>query len=290
MDTLQKFSIPLSIIVAGGLIAFALYNSGGSSGGNLTTRTAPIELRAVSADEHIRGSADARVAMVEFSDTECPFCKQFDTTMHEVIGAYDPSEVAWIYRHFPLEQLHPKAPKEAEALECAWEQSGPSCPLGSGNDIFWQFSDKVYSRTNSNNSLDIGVYNAPKPTPSGTDGKPYYIEKTPRSSTDAGQLSDFAVELGLNKQAFEACMKNGIYTAKVTTDAEEASNSGGNGTPYVVFISKNKISKDTENLLDSLIPSVGPDTFVISDDGFRISMSGALPFDVVQKILDTLLK
>ena len=69
MDTLQKFSIPLSIIVAGALIAFALYNnSGGSSGGNPTTRTAPIELRAVSADEHVRGNADAQVAMVEFSD------------------------------------------------------------------------------------------------------------------------------------------------------------------------------------------------------------------------------
>src|SRR3989344_4034845 len=240
MDTIQKFSVPLSIIVAGALIAFALYSkSPSSSGGNLTTRTAPIELRAVDANEHVRGNPGAQVAMVEFSDTECPFCKQFDGTMRQVIEAYGPEKLAWVYRHFPLVQLHPKAPKEAEALECAYEQGG--------NDMFWKFSDKVYGMTNSNNSLDIGVYNAPKPTPEGPDGTPYYTEKTPRSASDAGQLSDFAAELGLNKGAFEECLKNGTYTSKAETDTEEASSSGGNGTPYVVFISKNKISKDMKN-------------------------------------------
>jgi len=280
---MQNYSVPFAIIIAGALIAGAVYfsNGGGSSGGNVTTRSAPIELRAVSADERVRGNADAKVAMVEFSDPECPFCKSFDETMHQVIETYSPDDVAWVYRHFPLEVLHPKAPKEAEALECAWEQGG--------NDMFWKYSDKLYSTTNSNNSLDIGVYNTPKPTPTGPDGKPYYVEKTPRSSSDAGQLSDFAVELGLNKATFETCLKDGKFTERVATDTDEAASSGGSGTPYIVFVSKEEIGKDTKDLLNSLISSVGPDTFVLSNDGFRVSMSGALPFDMVQQVIDSLL-
>lgn len=284
-QTMQNFSIPLAIVVAGALIAGAVYFSNASSSGgasNSATRTADIEIRPVRADEHVRGSANAKVAVVEFSDTECPFCKRFDETMHQVISYYDPSDVAWVYRHFPLEQLHPKAPKQAEAMECAAEQGG--------NDMFWAFSDMIYSRTNSNNSLDIGVYNTPKPTPKDASGKPYYTEKTPRSAQDAGQLSDFAVELGLNKTRFEECLASGRFVDKVNEDAAEAASSGGTGTPYIVFVSQKKISKATKALLDSMIPTVGPDTFVLSKDGYRISMSGALPYEMVQQVIDSLLK
>src|SRR3989344_2932032 len=121
MHTMQNFSIPLAIVIAGALIAGALYfsNTNLSGGSNtLATRTAPVEIRAVRADEHVRGNSNAQVAIVEFSDTECPFCKSFDTTMQQVIETYDQNDVAWVYRHFPLTQLHPKAPKESEALEC----------------------------------------------------------------------------------------------------------------------------------------------------------------------------
>ncbi|RJR14123.1 hypothetical protein C4585_00815 [Candidatus Parcubacteria bacterium] len=283
---MQNFSIPIAIVVAGALIAGALYfsNSGGG-GGNTSgsgTQTAPIEIRAVRSDEHVRGNSDAKVAVVEFSDTECPFCKRFDETMQQVTQNYSGDQVAWVYRHFPLEQLHPKAPKEAEAMECAAEQGG--------NDVFWKYYDMIYSRTDANNSLDIGVYNTPKPTPKDASGNPYYTEKAPRSSTDAGKLSDFAVELGLNKTQFEECLSSGRYTEKVEEDAAEASSSGGTGTPYIVFVSKDKISKQTKEVLDSMIPSVGPDTFVLSEDGYRISMSGALPYEMVQQVIDSLLQ
>ena len=284
MGPSSKLSVPLAIIIAGALIALAIFLALGkssSSNGTVATRTAPIELRAISANEHVRGNPDAQVAMVEFSDTECPYCKRFDETMRQVIETYDPNDVAWVYRHLPLAQLHPKAPKEAEALECAAEQGG--------NDGFWKFSDKVYASTNSNNSLDIGVYNTPKPVPTGPDGKPYYTEKTPRSASDAGKLSDFAVELGLNKAAFEECLASDTYASYVETDSDDGANAGGNGTPYVVFVSKNKISKDTKGVLESLIPLVGAETFAISNDGYRISMSGALPYDMVKQVLDSLL-
>src|SRR3989344_3220504 len=56
--------------------------------------------------DHIRGSADAKVVFIEYSDFDCPFCKSFHPTAKQIFDKYG-GEVSWIYRHFPLEQLHP---------------------------------------------------------------------------------------------------------------------------------------------------------------------------------------
>ena len=105
----------------------------------------PTQMRPVSADEHILGNADARIVIVEYSDLECPFCKVFHNTMHEVVKTRA-GEVAWVYRHYPIPQLHPKAFHEAEATECAWEQGG--------NEAFWKYTDKIFEITPSNNGLE----------------------------------------------------------------------------------------------------------------------------------------
>ena len=67
--------------------------------------------------------------------------------MQQLMSEYGKSgKVAWVYRQYPIVQLHSKAPKEAEALECAAE-------LG-GNEKFWDYTDRLYTLTNSNDSLD----------------------------------------------------------------------------------------------------------------------------------------
>src|SRR3989344_7899897 len=58
--------------------------------------------------DHLRGNADAKVFLVEYSDLECPFCAQFHETAKQLIDEYD-GRVAWIYRHFPLDSIHPNA-------------------------------------------------------------------------------------------------------------------------------------------------------------------------------------
>lgn len=105
------------------------------------------KMPAVTAADHIKGSINAPVKIVEYSDLECPFCKMFHATLQEIIS--DPEykdKVAWVYRHFPLTQLHSKAPKEAEATECAAEVGG--------NEGFWKFVDKINEITPANNKLD----------------------------------------------------------------------------------------------------------------------------------------
>lgn len=83
-------------------------------------------------DDHYRGNPDAEIVLVEYSDYECPFCTRFQTTMQQVIADYG-DQVAWVYRHYPLPQLHPNAIMLANASECATE-------LG-GSDAFWELSD-----------------------------------------------------------------------------------------------------------------------------------------------------
>ncbi len=161
--------------------------------------TAPtiIELAAVTSKDWVRGKRTAKVAVVEFSDLECPFCKRFHPTMKQLITAY-PDDVQWVYRHFPLDSLHSKARKEAEATECAGE-------LG-GNDGFWEYTDRLFEVTPSNNGLD------------------------------PAQLPQIARDIGLDRAKFQTCLDSGKYAKKVQDHLDQAVAAGGQGTPYSVVV------------------------------------------------------
>ena len=148
MDSESKSNlIPGSIIVAGLLIAGAVvYTWGprppaGGGPGDTQAREAKsgsaINVKPVTSADHILGNPQAPVKVIEFSDLECPFCKRFHPTMKQIIEEYGKdSRVAWVYRHFPLDSLHSRARKEAEASECAAE-------LG-GNEKFWAYIDPLF--------------------------------------------------------------------------------------------------------------------------------------------------
>ena len=202
----NALTVPLAIVVAGALIAGALFLTNKKSPDTVKTdetkiAKSEIQIEPVTADDHILGNPKAPIMIVEFSDTECPFCKDFHTTMHKVIDTYGKTgKVAWVYRHFPIDTLHSKARKEAEATECAAE-------LG-GNDGFWKYIDGIYKKTPSNNGLDLSL------------------------------LPKIAEENGLNKTEFETCLNSGRYADKVEKQYKDAVAAGGQGTPYTVIITK----------------------------------------------------
>ena len=200
--------VPVAIIVAGILIAGAVFlnksgdngntNNNGNGNGNTTEE---IDLDPVTVDDHILGSPDAAVMFVEYSDLECPFCKDAHSVMHEIIDKYGASgEVAWVYRHFPITQIHPKAVKEAEATECAYDQGG--------NTAFWEYTDRIFDITPSNNGLDLE------------------------------QLPVIAEEIGLDVEEFESCLDSGKFASKVEEQFNSARKAGAQGTPHFVVISK----------------------------------------------------
>ena len=154
-----KLNTPVAIVVAGVIVALAvIFTSGagtsqvapggGPSQGENGVQDQEIAIKPVTASDHIRGSLDAPVKIVEFSDLECPFCARFHPTLQQIFDEYE-GQVAWVYRHFPLDTLHAKARKEAEATECAAE-------LG-GNDGFWAYLDRLFEVTPSNDRLDLAL-------------------------------------------------------------------------------------------------------------------------------------
>jgi protein-disulfide isomerase len=69
----------------------------------------------------VKGGANAKVTIVEYSDFQCPYCTQAYNTMNQIFTAYG-DKVKLVYKHFPLSQIHPLAQKMAEAFECARDQ------------------------------------------------------------------------------------------------------------------------------------------------------------------------
>ena len=206
-----SLTIPIAIVIAGVLIAGSVYWSsrGDGTGAAPQPRVAQEntegleKLAPITSADHIRGNPDAPVKIVEYSDTECPFCKRFHNTMKQVMDEYGKSgKVAWVYRHFPLDQLHPvKARNEATALECANEQGG--------NDKFWAYADRLFEVTPSNNGLD------------------------------PAELPKIAQYVGLDVQKFNACLASGKYAKHVEDEVQNAQATGGNGTPWSIVVGKN---------------------------------------------------
>jgi protein-disulfide isomerase len=117
-DTKSIIAIPLAIVIAGGLIAGAVFMTKNDSSIVSESESKIREVKAVTSEDHIMGNPDARLVVVEYSDTECPYCKNFHKTMQQIMQEHGSSgDVAWVYRHFPLDNLHKKARNEALATE-----------------------------------------------------------------------------------------------------------------------------------------------------------------------------
>ena len=89
--------------------------------GRITT-SGPV--RTSLGDAPMLGRADAPVTLVEFSDYQCPFCQRFFATTLSALKKHyvDTGKVRYVFRDFPLDQMHPQARKAAEAAHCAGEQ------------------------------------------------------------------------------------------------------------------------------------------------------------------------
>jgi protein-disulfide isomerase len=71
--------------------------------------------------DHIRGPDDAPVTLVEYGDFECPYCGQAETTIRQLLTAHG-DDVRYVWRHLPLQDVHPYAQLAAEASEAAAAQ------------------------------------------------------------------------------------------------------------------------------------------------------------------------
>ena len=205
-----KLTTPVAIILAGALIMLGIIISQNPKK-TLLEKLNPdtnsevattININPVSEKDHVRGDLrTAQAVFVEFSDTECPWCKVLHPILKKVIEERA-GKVAWVYRQAPIETLHEKSRNEARATECVAQLKG--------NDAFWQYLDIIYERTPSNDGLDPGL------------------------------LVAFAEEIGVDKNSFNKCMIDDQARLDKLIDESltDARKAGLEGTPYSIIIAK----------------------------------------------------
>lgn len=208
----NDLSIPIAIVLSGVLIAGAIIFTDKSHAtpvaaiqGNTADQQAPVAQKvpdsvlAIKSDDHVIGNPNANVIIIEYSDPQCPFCQRFHETMASIMATYSGENgVAWVYRHFPLDSIHPYARKGAEALECASAQGG--------NAAFSKFEDEIFSPSTTSIAPDA--------------------------------LPGLAKTAGLDVAKFTSCLSSGIYAARVDRDYKEGASIGVQGTPYSVAWNK----------------------------------------------------
>jgi protein-disulfide isomerase len=144
----------------------------------------------------VKGDKNAKLTIVEFSDFQCPFCKQyFDQTDAQIQEKYvKTGKAKFTYRHYPLTTIHPNAQIAAEASECANEQ-----------DAFWKFHDLLFQNQDT---------------------------WSQQSATDViNSFVDYAGQAGINADQFRSCVEAHKYKKKVDDDAAAGAQVQVDGTP-----------------------------------------------------------
>jgi protein-disulfide isomerase len=96
--------------------------------------------------DHIRGPDDAPVTLVEYGDFECPYCGQAEQVIRELLTSLG-GEIRYVWRHLPLNDVHPSAQLAAEASEAAHAQGK-----------FWEMYDILLSHQGKLRPPDLAVY------------------------------------------------------------------------------------------------------------------------------------
>ena len=217
----NHYLIPGAILIAGALIAGAVFYSNNSSlktanpsGG----KTAKVEISAD--DDAFLGPKDAKVTIIEFSDYQCPFCRSFwRQTLDQIKKEYIDSgkSVKFVYRDFPLSQIHPMAQKYAEAAECARDQGK-----------FWQMHDKIFQEQDK---LGQGTI----------------------SSYTVNDIKNWAANLGLKGSEFNQCLDSGKYAEEVKKDFDDGAAAGVGGTPTFFINGKATVGAQPFESLKAII-------------------------------------
>ena len=179
-------------------------------------------------NDPVRGDPNAPITIIEFSDFQCPFCARFHVqTLPSLLEEYiEAGKVNLVYRDFPLQSIHPNAQPAAVASECAHEQGK-----------YWEFHDTLFEKQSSWSNLG--------------------------SDEVISTFSQYASDVGLAQQQFDACLESGKYFEEVQADLRDGRTYGVTGTPGF-FIGNDEI-------------------------GFE-KLTGAQPFGSFQKIIESQLE
>jgi protein-disulfide isomerase len=139
-----------------------------------------------------KGPADAPVVIVEFSDLQCPACRYAVEPLKNLYALY-PGKIRVVYKHFPLDRVHPHARGAARLAECAGKEGK-----------FWELHDQIYENQH----------------------EWYGSEKFPDD-----QFARYAKKAGLDYKKLSACAQDPAIDAVVTKDAADGDARWVSSTP-----------------------------------------------------------
>lgn len=145
----------------------------------------------VSEQDHAAGAVDAPLTLVEYGDYQCPHCAAADPTVRAVQRAFG-NELRFVFRNFPLAEMHPAAEPAAEFAEGAAMQGR-----------FWEAHDALFAWSRRHGPASLG----------------------PEA------FATIAATLGLDSQRLEGEVSSHRYLERIKNDFNGGVRSGVNGTP-----------------------------------------------------------
>ena len=143
--------------------------------------------------DHSIGSSSAPVTLVEYGDFQCPYCYRAHpvvTAMRNHLG----QQLRFVFRNFPLTELHPNALHAAEAAE--------SVAANTGEEAYWAMHDSIYEH-----------------------------QQDSADALDDAHLAQYAAAVGADPGQMQRDLDNGVFEERVRVDFMSGVRSGVNGTP-----------------------------------------------------------
>lgn len=198
----------MALAFLGGFAAHATFFPGNPPSGYVAAATTPppaattapqgrVQVPNGIDDDYSEGSKSAKVQFIEFSDFQCPFCRRFYIqSLPDLKKDYiDTGKILFVYRDFPLDQIHPGARPYALAAECAHEQNR-----------FREMHNKIFDEQNKQGQGTVNY------------GGPDDVKR-------------WAKEVGLDTAKFNACFDSQKYNSEVEKDLQDGLAVSVGGTP-----------------------------------------------------------
>lgn len=201
-----RWVIFIILIIAAGIFSYLYLNKGGG------VKEANVAIDSLIEGEAFVGNENAPLVIVEFSDFQCPFCRTFwtDTLPYLKTNYIDTEKVMFVYKDFPLVNIHPMALPTSEVATCVFDQYG--------SDAFWKFHDEIYAQQNL---LDSGERTG-------------QVTKTVAYNID--DLKDWADGIGYD---VTSCIESrDDYLNETSQDFQEGVTLNVTGTPTFLFANR----------------------------------------------------
>lgn len=158
-------------------------------------------------------TSSAKATLVEFADFQCPACASAHPTIKKTLETYK-GRVNYVFRHFPLTQIHKNALAAAQAAEAAGAQGK-----------FWEMADILFVNQ----------------------------KEWSESNDPLGIFIEYAKKLGIDADKFENAVKSNTYRSKIQEDTSDGNSLGVNSTPTYYVDGKKLEGVPNENTLSKTI-------------------------------------